>query len=118
MLRPGNVYQDFQAMFASEIEKPGWRNIICAKQVGAQLANLAHIGGRLFTRSEHFLVRVGSKRAIGHPFDEKPFSLEAKKFPVCDDAERRCRNAAHNLRNLVPPRAWSSSSNFKWPVRA
>src|SRR5438477_9925397 len=121
MLGPGNIHQQFQAVFGCQIEKPFGRDIIEPQEVGAQFPDLIQIARGLLWRRESAGLRLGSKRAVGDAFEEKLFLPNPEELAVHCDArgERWPRysvllhfpwsSASLSARDSGPLLRWSNS---------
>src|SRR5437867_2747264 len=79
---PGDVNQQTQAVFGSQIEKPRWWHIIYAQNICAEFHQLPKVTLRLPARRKAFIVLVRCERAVGDPFYAKLPVTRAKELPI------------------------------------
>ena len=82
MTVPGNVYQNFEILCRSEIEKPFGRDLVNADEIGAEFANLCEVIRSLLGRSEQLPGGVGGEGSIGNSFGVKFLFAEPEKFAI------------------------------------
>jgi hypothetical protein len=109
MFGPGNIDENFQALCGSEIQKPGWRDVIDANQVGSEFDDLSEIPGSLVWGGKHFAVGIRREWTIGNSFDVELAVIDSKEFAFHGRATRRMRSVIDHaskisFRRRVPER--------------